>query len=44
MPWSKIEPEFHEPDFYTKAERRGRTLSYAEAMREGLRQSLSHDP
>jgi len=44
MPWSKIEPEFHEPDFYSECEQRGRTLNYSEAIRESLRQALNHDP
>ncbi len=44
MPWSKVKTGLKEPDFYTECRETGRTLSYVEAVREGLRQSLSHDP
>ena len=44
MPWSKVKPGLKEPDFYTEGPQTGRILSYVEAVREGLRQYLSHDP
>lgn len=44
MPWSKIFPELHEPDFFTGAKEGGRILGYPDAVREGLQQALRHDP
>jgi pyruvate/2-oxoglutarate/acetoin dehydrogenase E1 component len=44
MPWSKIKPEMNEPDFFPESEYGRRLLSYSEAVREALDQSLSLDP
>ena len=44
MPWSKIKPEFEEPDFHTGSQEGSRILSYSEAIREALSQALEHDP
>ena len=43
MPWSKIKPENREPDFLTECREEVRRLTYAEAVREGLQQSLALD-
>lgn len=43
MPWSKIKPESKEPDFLTECNEKVRRLNYAEAVREGLQQSLALD-
>jgi acetoin:2,6-dichlorophenolindophenol oxidoreductase subunit beta len=44
MPWSKIKPEVNEPDFFPESKDGRRLLSYSEAVREALDQSLSLDP
>jgi len=44
MPWSKIKPEYDEPDYCDQHESCTRRISYAEAIREGLSQSLTLDP
>lgn len=44
MPWSKIKPEFNEPDFLQENSAGGRVLPYPDAIREALRQSLGNDP
>jgi pyruvate/2-oxoglutarate/acetoin dehydrogenase E1 component len=43
MPWSKIKPEYSEPDFITECGEEVRRISYPEAVREGLKQSLALD-
>lgn len=43
-PWLKITPELNEPDFYQESENSSRRLSYAEAIREALDQTLELDP
>lgn len=43
MPWSKIKPEFNEPDFFSEGSASTRTLTYPEAIREALQQSLAND-
>jgi pyruvate/2-oxoglutarate/acetoin dehydrogenase E1 component len=44
MPWSRIKPEYNEPDYLTSESALGRRVSYPEAIREGLRQALAIDP
>ena len=44
MPWSKIKPEAHEPDYMGHGSVQGRRIAYHEAIREGLRQALELDP
>ncbi len=44
MTWSKIKPEYDEPDYCDKQEICTRRISYADSIREGLRQSLALDP
>lgn len=44
MPWSRVKPEYDEPDFNTERKVEGRRITYAEAVREGLRQALALDP
>lgn len=44
MPWSKIKPEFNEPDFFTGCGEGRRILIYHEAIREALQIALSRDP
>lgn len=44
MPWSKIKPDFHEPDFFKTADIGIRVLTYPEATREALKQALKNDP
>jgi len=43
MPWSKIKPDCNEPDFHTEGNKTGRRITYAEAIREGVRQALVLD-
>jgi pyruvate dehydrogenase E1 component beta subunit len=43
MPWSKVNPEIDEPDFYNESEGCNRRISYAEAVREALDQAMSLD-
>jgi len=43
MPWSKIKPEWNEPDFLRESRESQRILSYAEAVREALDQALALD-
>lgn len=43
MPWSKIKPDCDEPDFYMEGNKTGRRITYAESVREGLRQALALD-
>lgn len=43
MPWSKIKPEIDEPDYFSHGVEDGRRITYAEAVREGLQQSLALD-
>ena len=44
MPWSKIKPDLHEPNFNRDTEEESRRLSYAEAIREALDEALDLDP
>jgi pyruvate dehydrogenase E1 component beta subunit len=44
MPWSRIRPEYNEPDYYEEKETGTRRIAYSEAVREGLRQALALDP
>lgn len=44
MPWSRIQPEHDEPDCYFKNDKDSHRITYAEAIREGLRQALELDP
>ena len=44
MPWSRIQPEFNEPDFFTERKGKGRRIPYPDAIREGLRQAVALDP
>lgn len=44
MPWSRIKPEFDEPDVYSEENPVGRRITYGEAIREGLSQALKLDP
>lgn len=44
MPWSRIKPEYDEPDYLSGESAFGRRVSYPEAIREGLRQALAIDP
>jgi pyruvate/2-oxoglutarate/acetoin dehydrogenase E1 component len=44
MPWSKIKPELNEPDFCESSQGMCRRLSYPEAIREALDQSMALDP
>ncbi len=44
MPWAKITPEFHEPDFFRETGESQRTLTYPAAIREALSQALEYDP
>ena len=44
MPWTKIRPEYNEPDFYNENKGEERLLTYPEAVREGLQQALALDP
>lgn len=44
MPWSKVKPEFYEPDFCQESAEDSRCLTYAEAVREALDQALELDP
>ena len=44
MPWSKIKSEMNEPDFPGESHKCTRRLSYHEAIREALDQSLELDP
>jgi pyruvate dehydrogenase E1 component beta subunit len=43
MPWSKIKPETHEPDFSGHGNGGTRVLPYPDAIRESLRQAMAHD-
>lgn len=43
MPWSRIEQDVDEPNYYTEHETDGRRIIYAEAIREGLAQALALD-
>jgi len=43
MPWSRIKPECHEPDYNIDQETSGRRIPYSEAIREGLQQALTLD-
>lgn len=43
MPWSKIKPDCNEPDFNTEGNKTGRRITYAESIREGVRQALALD-
>jgi acetoin:2,6-dichlorophenolindophenol oxidoreductase subunit beta len=43
MPWSKVKPEYDEPDFHQKSGENNRRISYSEAIREALDQALSLD-
>ena len=42
MPWSRLITDVNEPDLFA-SEARGRSLTYAEAIREGLSQAMSLD-
>jgi pyruvate dehydrogenase E1 component beta subunit len=44
MPWSKIESELNEPDFFGDPKASVRMLSYAESIREALDQAMELDP
>ena len=44
MPWSRIKPEYNEPDVFAGPDTGRRRISYSEAVREGVRQALSLDP
>ncbi len=44
MPWSRIKPEFIEPDYCTDNAVDERKINYAEAIREGLAQCLALTP
>lgn len=48
MPWSRIIPDFNEPDFCGGArdsgQGEGRRITYAEAIREALAQAMDLDP
>ncbi len=43
MPWSRIATDQNEPEFFRENELPGRRITYAEAIREGLRQALALD-
>lgn len=44
MPWSKIKPEYDEPDFLQESKENYRRVNYADAIHEALDQALSLDP
>jgi len=44
MPWSRIWPEYDEPDVYAVNDREARRITYGEAILEGLHQALELDP
>ncbi|MHB8908656.1 MAG: alpha-ketoacid dehydrogenase subunit beta [Syntrophales bacterium] len=43
MPWTKIKAEVNEPDYHSESDENVRRLSYSEAIREALDQSLELD-
>ncbi|MEW6658111.1 MAG: alpha-ketoacid dehydrogenase subunit beta [Thermodesulfobacteriota bacterium] len=43
MPWSKVKPEYDEPDFYQQSEENLRRVTYPQAIREALDQALALD-
>lgn len=44
MPWTKIKPDFIEPELYDESITGKRRLTYAEAVNESLAQALDIDP
>jgi pyruvate dehydrogenase E1 component beta subunit len=45
MPWSRIKPEYEEPEYYYKSENIStRCIAYPDAIQEGLKQALTLDP
>lgn len=43
MPWSKIQADCNEPEFFTESNNTGHRITYAEAIQEGLSQALALD-
>ncbi len=43
MPWSKVTPETHEPDFLEREDPAARRITHAEAIRESFDQALGID-
>ena len=43
MPWSKIQADCNEPEFFTESNNTGRRITYSEAIKEGLSQALALD-
>ena len=43
MPWSKIQADCNEPEFFIESNNAGRRITYPEAIQEGLAQALALD-